>query len=485
MSYEKRDLVDGETVIDKELLDHIQDGIVEAEKGVNTSEVRLAKQYDLAVGDTFQLFYRGVVKCFDVNNEGVHVSCAKGNAYMRYYQFVPTASDVGTYELTLKTRKLDGTVISEGKTNLVVHPTPTFSTAKTINMLGFGDSLTADGIWYGEGIRRLVGTDTSASGPASLKIANLNINTYGKKSNTVNTHSIKHEGYGGWTWGSFLATANSSSTVNGIFVTTASAHNYELNTVQKSVWTDNNGKLWELEDLPDEYTIKFNRGEGNSSAQNKTQTPTSLTCSDLNLTITTKSVSWESGNPFYDETTGRVNFVAHANECGVTDEPDIVACLLTWNGGGGSVDGTFEYQSKIEKQMNDATTLLRKIHSDFPNTKIVVMGIQLCSVTGGNAYNYNTANGYGDTWGTVMYAFDYNKALEDLVTNDEFGQYCYYVDTKGQFDTENMMPYYNTVVNTRSTEKEKRGSNGVHPSTAGYYQIGDAFFRKLIAILND
>lgn len=436
MSYTKRELVDFETVVNKELLDYIQDGIVEAHNniangGVPTSEVRLAKQYDLVVGDTFQLFYRGVVKCFNTNNEGIHVSCAKGSAYPRYYQFIPTAADVGTYELTIKTRRLDGTVISEGKTNIVVHPIPTIATPKTLNMLAFGDSLTSGGEWYAEGVRRLVGTSDSASGPASLKLANLTINTYGKKTATVNTQTVHHEGYGGWSWSSFLATANATSTVNGIIVTLNNAHGYDLNMVQKSVWADNNGKKWELEDFPSNTQIKFNRGDGNTAAQNKTQTPTSLICSELSLSITPKSVAWESGNPFYNEEAGKVDFVTHAAECGVTVEPDFISCLLTWNGGGGTGDGSFNYQSKIDTHINNATTLLRKIHADFPNTKIIVMGIQINSVTGGNAYNYNTSLGLGDTWETVMYAFDYNKALEELVTNSEFGKYCYYVDTKG------------------------------------------------------
>jgi hypothetical protein len=30
---------------------------------------------------------------------------------------------------------------------------------------------------------------------------------------------------------------------------------------------------------------------------------------------------------------------------------------------------------------------------------------------------------------------------------------------------------------------EMRGTNGVHPSTAGYYQIGDAFYRVLHRVI--
>ena len=134
--------------------------------------------------------------------------------------------------------------------------------------------------------------------------------------------------------------------------------------------------------------------------------------------------------------------------------------------------------------MKNATTLLRQAHSDFPDAKIVCMGIQISSLTGGNGASYGATGSYSDPYATAFYAFDYNKALEELVTNDEFGEYCYYVDTKGQFDTEYNMPYKDTDVNNRNdAESEIVGTNGVHPSAKGYYQIGDAFYRALHRVI--
>ena len=45
------------------------------------------------------------------------------------------------------------------------------------------------------------------------------------------------------------------------------------------------------------------------------------------------------------------------------------------------------------------------------------------------------------------------------------------------------MPWANNPVNTRSTTTEMRGTNGVHPSPAGYYQSGDAFYRALTKVI--
>ena len=455
-------------------------------------EVRLAKKYYAVKGDKLQLFYDGLVKGVNPSKTAdVVVNCSVGYAYPRYWEWTPSADNVGhSYPLTLAVRNFQGQVVSSMTTSIEVVDVPTYDTATSYSMLGFGDSLTSAGVWFGEGLRRLVGTVTSGvSGPASLQVPNLTLTSYGKKSNTNNTYLVYHEGYGGWTWASFLQTSASGSTVNGIFVTLTSAPGWDINIYQHSIWVDQNNKQWKLEDI-DGAKIKFDRGPGNTGKQSETQLPTILDCASLSQTIATAdivSTTWESGNPFYDDDTGRVNFVAHATELGA-QPADIVSCLLTWNGGGGPSSpsaGWVELPGKIQTHMSNATTLLRDIHNDLPNAKIICVGIQLSSVTGGNGQNYGAQGSYSDTIGTNYYAFDYDQALENLVTNEEFSQYCYYVDTKGQFDTEDLMPYTSVAKNTRSSNTENRGTNGVHPSTAGYYAIGDAYFRTLVKVLND
>ncbi len=459
-------------------------------------EVRLAKQYDLVVGDKFQLFYSGVLKSYyalDPNLLGINVRCAKGKQYLRYWEYQPAADEVGSYELTIDLRGFDGSIIASDTTLIVVHPVPTYAAKKRYYTLGFGDSLTSTGAWFAEGMRRLVGTDSvyvagkdtlPVAGPASLQVENLEFVSYGKKTNTVNSFPVRYEGYGGWKWVSFLTTNMPSSTTNGIVVTLAGAHEYDINVVQKSEWVDNHGKRWELEDFPNANQIKFNRGADNKLAQSKTALPDTLACEFLNLTITPAESAWESGNPFYDEALGEVNFKTHATECGAPT-CDIAAVLLSWNSGGAGGRSGMEYQEYIDAHMNYATTLIRKFHQDFPNAKLICMGIPLNSLTGGCGANYGAKGRYSDMWGTAFYCFDYNKALEELVTNEEFGSFCYYCDTKAQFDTEYMMPYEMTPVNTRSTVKEMRGNNALHPLPSGYLQIGDAYYRTLVRVLNE
>ena len=98
---------------------------------------------------------------------------------------------------------------------------------------------------------------------------------------------------GGWAWNSFMAAEGTKSTVNGIFVTLSSNHGYNLNTVQKSIWTGNNGKLWELENLESNTKIKFNRGAGNNAAQASTALPTTaVTVASVPSTCSSPRMTW-------------------------------------------------------------------------------------------------------------------------------------------------------------------------------------------------
>ena len=72
-----------------------------------------------------------------------------------------------------------------------------------------------------------------------------------------------------------------------------------------------------------------------------------------------------------------------------------------------------------------------------------------------------------------------------MTKEEEFKDYVSYIDTKAQFDTEYNMPGTMTKVNARSEIKEMIGNNGVHPTNAGYLQIGDCFYRNLVSDLKE
>ena len=72
--------------------------------------------------------------------------------------------------------------------------------------------------------------------------------------------------------------------------------------------------------------------------------------------------------------------------------------------------------------------------------------------------------------------------MEALCKLDKYNDFVKYVDIAGQFDTEYNMPATEKPVNNRNDTTEVVGSNGVHPSVSGYYQIADAVFRSLCQV---
>jgi lysophospholipase L1-like esterase len=110
------------------------------------------------------------------------------------------------------------------------------------------------------------------------------------------------------------------------------------------------------------------------------------------------------------------------------------------------------------------------------------MGIQLPSLNGGMGANYgSTGTGYADGFGMVKTALNMNKAYQDWCNDDAYSLFMEFVNVSAQFDSENNMPEADAKVNVRSSKTEKRGTNGVHPNTDGYYQIGDVVYRCIVA----
>ena len=158
---------------------------------------------------------------------------------------------------------------------------------------------------------------------------------------------------------------------------------------------------------------------------------------------------------------------------------DYVYILLTWNGQYQPYNKDFShYEPFIVK-------IIEQIKAAYPNAKIRFLGIQSPSVNGGIAANYGASGPYSDVFGEVSTAYNYNEYLEKLCEREEYKDFCRYIDMKAQFDVEYNMPSQDTPVNARSEIMEKVGTNGVHPTMAGYLQIGDVFYRALVRDMSD
>ena len=409
------------------------------------------------VGDTLQIFFRGIIKSVNPYNYDILVACQKGKKYPRYFEFTPTLSDVGDINFAI-TIKDDKRVVLGTKNCQLVVKNVVNSPSSKINVLCFGDSLTTAGTWCREADRRLT---ESGGNPAGKELQNIEF--VGSKHNGTTGYF----GVGGWTWKSytqkgrpayrFQVTGVSSLSVGGKY-----ANNGNTFTIMEVNVTDSNGNiLCSVDSLTP------------APLESGTLTKTS---GDGDNTITYTSVAEDTQNPLWDKGSEKMSFIPYANQ--VADgQIDVVYTLLSWNG---LTAGKTDFSDVLADVKIFADTL----HAEFPNAKLKIMGVQVPSVRGGMGANYGaTGTSYADNYGMVVTALNMNDAYQEFANRPEYAEFVEFVNVSTQFDTEYNMPHNaDTNVNTRnSTAKEWLDTNGVHPDTSGYYQIADVVYRNFIA----
>lgn len=421
----------------------------------------LAKNYDLVVGDKFELFYRGVIRSMNPYKYYIKVSSPKGKPYPRYYTYTPLDGEVGDYPLTITLYDDYLNEIESASTTLhVVKPK---KPNRKINILCVGDSLTFNGVWPYEGYRRFTKNDGEPCGLGFGDVLNL--------IGTCKKEEVGYEGYGGWQWRHFVNN-EAVSTTSSVWVEVDS-HTLNEND-QHSIWQSDKLK-WVLESIEDNR-LKFKRGEGNYSCL--PIIGEEFIDLEKNRTIKVKKHYFEKGNPFYDEDIKGPNFKKYCLDNNF-DGIDYVYILLTWNGQYTPYNRDFSHFEPF------IVEILKRLRQDYPGVKVRLIGIQSPSIDGGIAANYGASGFYSDVFGEVTTAYNYDEYLEELCNKEEFKDYCRYIDMKAQFDVEYNMPSEMTKVNARSTVLEKLGTNGVHPTMSGYLQIGDVFYRALVRDMNE
>ncbi len=180
-------------------------------------------------------------------------------------------------------------------------------------------------------------------------------------------------------------------------------------------------------------------------------------------------------SPFKKTTGTGISFLDYCTRNGYT-HIDELYILMTWNGIGGS----FRTFSMLSEPFVSAKALIDQFHSDFPSGKVTLLGIPQPSVHAGLGAYYTINQSYGDNYGQFVTALNYNQQLEAFAKSATYATFMRYVDVKGQFDSEYNMPTESKPVNNQNSATEPVGNAmGMHPTTAGYLQIGDVFYRAL------
>ena len=419
--------------------------------------VSLPDKIYAVVGDTLQLFYRGIIQAVDPYQYDILISCVKGKQYPRYFEYTPAVDDIGSVNFKVTVKDNAGNTLADKACQLIT-VNAAAPPASDLKVMCFGDSLTAAGLWCAEANRRLTGTGGT---PAGKELTNIDF------VGSMTDGTTGYFGVGGWTWKSYTQQGKPAYRfqVSGVSSLTVGA-----------VYT-NNGNTFTIRE------VNVTAGSGNVLCSVDSLTPAPASSGILTKTdgtgdsaITYTSVAEDSQNPLWDVENDKMSFIPYANS--VSDgRIDVVYTLLSWNS---QTPGKTDFTDVL----SDVETFADTLHAEFPAAKLKIMGLQVPSVRGGMGANYGaTGTGYADGYGMVITALNLNKAYQDFANRPGYADFVEFVNVSSQFDTEYNMPHNAEVdVNTRNADvKEWRDTNGVHPATQGYDQIADVVYRNFVA----
>lgn len=456
-------------IVKKSVISELTDRVEKVENEILRPTLNIGSTLYAIVGDTMQIFKDSIVDSFG-NNYICKFECVKGRQYLRYWEYTPTASDIGETTLKISLVNASGDVIDEKTVSLI---TKQASNTKK-NVLNIGDSTMVNGEIPIELSRRLKGTNGVASTPSPLSLSNINV--VGRLKNTDN--SVGWEGTGGWTYSTYISSGskavrfvvnNASAITIGDLIRIDATNTYGYYQFQVAEVNVSNGT--------GNIRAVFHTTAYTEDFASKVSTSGAIKNTSGSIVGQYTSCSVESYQPFWNSETNSFDITSYVRTyCG--GSVDFVFILLGIN----SLYGMSPW-SDTSNIMSQCKTLLRNIHKQLPSAKVLLSTNHLVSQNGGLGANYDCRTSFGqfDVSTINHLLFEMNKKYYTLENDPEFRGYVKVVNTHAQFDAENAFPSMEKNVNTRATKKESVGTNGVHPTNSGYWQISDAEFRALLA----
>jgi len=404
------------------------------------------------VGDTLQLFYRGIIEAVDPYQYDVRITCSKGLTHRRYWEFTPT--EAGDTSFIIEVYDERKNLLASNSTTIRAKVAVQQPTANT-NILCVGDSLTAQGYWVNEMSRRLKGT---AGTPVGNEFSN--ISYLGSISGIAGEFDESFVGFGGKTWEWYNEKTDASTLDYEVFV----VHDKDASD-QLSIWQDSNTNQWKLETIQNTNELIFSHYSHTSDMPDGAGTLTHVSGATHTDDIDYTSTSPYRGNPFWDDEEEKISFINFCTERGYSGI-DVAYILLGWNGLNYDYPDPADHQDQIDQ----AKIFLDNLHADYPDAKVKIMGLEIPSTSRPELYF---------SW--VKAVNGLRLAYMELVINPTYSSFVEYIDIAPQFDSEYSFPYVEKDVNTRMDITEMDYTNILHPSEEGYYQIADAVYRNFIA----
>jgi hypothetical protein len=177
-------------------------------RAVGFPRLMLPSDISAVVGDTLQVFTRGVIEYPDPYALPQKWTSTVGSTFPRFWEFTPAGGDVGSHVLTVTVTDDDQANIVSASTNVTVKAAADPGSLKTIMCVG--DSLTSSMAWPEEVYRRLT---QSGGSPAGHGFANFD---FAGANAFPNFGTQGGFGNSGWTWGNYTG-ASSPFWIGGQF----------------------------------------------------------------------------------------------------------------------------------------------------------------------------------------------------------------------------------------------------------------------------
>ena len=412
----------------------------------------LPKQYDLVVGHTFELFFRGIVNCVSLDTYDFELSYTdgknRGKGFSRKYEFLPAEEDVGRHTLRIRLRNNEGELLEEASVIInVVMPPRSPKTERVVLLMGASD--TGPGVWTSELGRMLLGTGGEPAGHGLEGISFIG---------SRERDGVRYEGYGGWTFTSYLT----DNKRNDFMIIYGDFSDKDPTVDQHSSYADERGLLWKLETItPTKMKIICHNALGvlpSVTGGRLTHATGGKNTGDIVYT----SAERADANPFWNAELGRNDFHSYVARFG-KEKIDEVVVTLTWN--------SFAWPPEAyERAMRG---FIASVHADFPDCHITLIGGIFPSREG-------FAQNYGISW-------PWFPRLETLRTFDDIRERVALEDPErlsfvhfaSQLDADHNILFADFPANVRSDTHLTLGSNGLHLAASGQHQLADAVYRHL------
>ena len=385
------------------------------------------------------------------------IVCTKGKQMERgwVWDHNPSAPDAfGVVGLTWNIHDVETTELLSGGTTNINFVDPNNKNGQNLKVCVIGDSL----------------VNAAAMTARLLAIAETDvtkINLIGTRGSGLNLH----EGRGGWTINDYTGVGRTYYKFDVSGVTTIPAINSATYTYNGSTFL-----VQEVTLTGGAGTITCSLSSGSAPTAGSSGTLTKSNASAGDAEIAFSNVQSVSGNPFWNATTSSVDFANYISRYSL-QMPDVVFIQLGVN----DTFGLTSDQAVIDfcgTAFPKLDTLINSIKSANSAAKIVVMTPPVYANQDAFGTNYACNQ---TAWRAKRNIVGFNKLLISNYSNKEANS-IYLLGSGVNVDTVNNFPTGVTTINSHNQNNITIQTNGVHPDTSGYYQIGDAMWACLKAI---